>query len=72
MKTHMRCFNLHYLLYMTHTDTYWKVKGERTTLEKECADALRQMEESQYVKNLQLEGYTNVICYGAAFLERHA
>lgn len=41
---------------------------ERTTLEKECADALRQMEESQYVKNLQLEGYTNVICYGAAFL----
>lgn len=34
----------------------------------ECADALRQIEDKQYRKNLQLEGYTTILCYGAAFL----
>lgn len=36
-------------------------------LEKECNDALKQMKEKQYMKNLQLEGYTTILCYGAAF-----
>lgn len=40
-------------------------KGD--SLEKECADALTQIEKAQYKKNLELEGYTNVLCYGAAF-----
>lgn len=42
-------------------------KGEGNNLEKECADALEQIEREQYAKNLQLEGYTSVLCYGAAF-----
>lgn len=41
---------------------------ERTSLEKECADALRQIKDKQYMRNLQIEGYTTVFCYGAAFL----
>ncbi|MEZ3485261.1 MAG: ATP-binding protein [Lachnospiraceae bacterium] len=40
---------------------------EKSTLEKECAAALRQIEDKQYTKNLELEGYKTVICYGAAF-----
>lgn len=40
-------------------------KGD--SLEKECADALTQIEKAQYKKNLELEGYTNVLCYGVAF-----
>lgn len=41
---------------------------ERTSLEKECADALRQIKDKQYMRNLQIEGYMTVFCYGAAFL----
>lgn len=41
---------------------------EGASLEKECADALKQIEDKQYMKNLQIEGYTTVLCYGAAFL----
>lgn len=37
------------------------------SLEKECAKALKQMEGRQYRKNLRLEGYKTVLCYGAAF-----
>lgn len=40
---------------------------EKSTLEKECVAALRQIEDKQYTKNLELEGYKTVICYGAAF-----
>ena len=36
-------------------------------LEKECAAALEQIEKKQYKRNLQLEGYTAILCYGAAF-----
>lgn len=41
---------------------------ERTSLEKECKEALRQIEEKQYRRNLQMEGYRTILCYGAAFL----
>ncbi|MDY3918198.1 MAG: AAA family ATPase [Candidatus Limivivens sp.] len=44
----------------------WPGKSGRS-LEKECADALNQIKEKQYMKNLQIEGYTTVLCYGAAF-----
>lgn len=37
-------------------------------LEKECADALKQIEKRQYMKKLQIEGYMTILCYGAAFL----
>ena len=45
----------------------WPGKGE-ASLEKECAAALKQIKDRQYVKNLQMEGYTTILCYGAAFL----
>ncbi|MDO4308583.1 MAG: AAA family ATPase [Eubacteriales bacterium] len=44
----------------------WPGKGS-AGLEKECAEALKQIEDKQYMKNLLLEGYTTVLCYGAAF-----
>lgn len=45
-------------------------KMKTTTLEKECSAALKQIEENEYAKNLQLEGFTDVVCYGAAFIEK--
>lgn len=42
-------------------------KDNGNSLEKECADALEQIEKEQYKKNLELEGYKTVLCYGAAF-----
>ncbi|EET58533.1 hypothetical protein BRYFOR_09541 [Marvinbryantia formatexigens DSM 14469] len=46
----------------------WSGKKENgNSLEKECADALHQIEKKQYKKNLELEGYKTVLCYGAAF-----
>lgn len=44
----------------------WSGRGERG-LEKECADALEQMKEKQYMRNLRMEGYTTVLGYGAVF-----
>lgn len=41
---------------------------EGYSLESACNDALKQIEEKQYMGNLQLEGYTTIYCYGAAFL----
>lgn len=41
---------------------------EKTSLERECKEALRQIEEKQYRRNLQMEGYRTILCYGAAFL----
>ena len=46
----------------------WSGKKENgKSLEKECAVALQQIEKEQYRKNLELEGYKTVLCYGAAF-----
>ncbi len=46
-----------------------KWSGEKDgSLEKKCAEAFAQIEKRQYRKNLLLEGYTTVLCYGAAFL----
>lgn len=42
-------------------------RNENSSLEKECTDAIKQIEKEQYQKNLQLEGYQSVLCYGAAF-----
>lgn len=47
----------------------WSGKGG-SGLEKDCADALRQIEEKQYMRNLLEEGYTSVLCYGAAFFRK--
>ena len=44
-----------------------KEKEKENSLEKECAEALQQIEKKQYKKNLELEGYKTVLCYGAAF-----
>lgn len=46
----------------------WSGKKENeNSLEKESADALAQIEKKQYRKNLEIEGYKTVLCYGAAF-----
>lgn len=45
----------------------WSGK-EGYSLENACDDALKQIEEKQYMRNFQLEGYTTIYCYGAAFL----
>lgn len=44
----------------------WSGK-ENANLEKECAEAMNQIKEKQYAKNLLMKGYQNVLCYGAAF-----
>ncbi|MCC8152640.1 MAG: ATP-binding protein [Lachnospiraceae bacterium] len=46
----------------------WPGKKKSSTLESECREALDQIERMQYAKNLQIEGYRTVLCYGAAFL----
>lgn len=45
-----------------------KWPGKTASLEAECREALEQIEEKQYVRNLQIEGYQTILCYGAAFL----
>lgn len=45
-----------------------KWSGQKSSnLQKECADALKQIREKQYTRQLQLEGYKTILCYGAAF-----
>ncbi len=44
-------------------------KGE--TLEGQCNEALQQIEDRQYEVNLKNEGYTEIIKYGIAFLEKN-
>ncbi|MCD7955910.1 MAG: ATP-binding protein [Lachnospiraceae bacterium] len=46
----------------------WPGKRKDATLESECQEALDQIERMQYAKNLRIEGYRTVLCYGAAFL----
>lgn len=45
-----------------------KWSGKGSDLEKECEAALAQIEQRQYSRNLQTEGFMTVLCYGAAFL----
>lgn len=40
------------------------------TLEGQCAEALKQIEDRQYEVNLRDEGYTDIIKYGIAFKEK--
>jgi hypothetical protein len=45
-----------------------KWSGKKSSnLKKECEEALKQIIENQYTKQLQLEGYKTILCYGAAF-----
>ncbi|MCD8395964.1 MAG: hypothetical protein LUD12_02030 [Lachnospiraceae bacterium] len=37
-------------------------------LESKCQEALDQIERMQYARNLWIEGFRTVLCYGAAFL----
>ena len=46
----------------------WPGKKKTATLESECQEALDQIKKMQYAKNLQIEGYRTILCYGAAFL----
>jgi len=44
-----------------------KIADKVHYLEKECEDALAQIEEKKYYEELMHEGYTNIIKYGVAF-----
>lgn len=46
----------------------WPGKRENATLESECREALDQIERMQYARNLRIEGFRTILCYGAAFL----
>ncbi|MCD8014736.1 MAG: ATP-binding protein [Lachnospiraceae bacterium] len=46
----------------------WPGKKKNATLESECQEALDQIERMQYARNLRIEGYRTILCYGAAFL----
>ncbi|MCC8029678.1 MAG: ATP-binding protein [Lachnospiraceae bacterium] len=46
----------------------WPGKRKDATLESECREALDQIERMQYARNLRIEGYRTILCYGAAFL----
>lgn len=45
-----------------------KWPDKNSSLETECMEALNQIERKEYVRNLQIEGYQTILCYGAAFL----
>ncbi|MCD8347262.1 MAG: PD-(D/E)XK nuclease domain-containing protein [Lachnospiraceae bacterium] len=40
-------------------------------LESECQEALDQIERMQYARNLRIEGFRTVLCYGVAFLGKN-
>ena len=45
-----------------------KWSGKKSSnLENECQDALKQIRERQYTRQLRQEGYKTILCYGAAF-----
>lgn len=46
-------------------ETKWSSATGR--LEQNCDDAIKQIEQRQYAKNLLMNGYHKVLCYGAAF-----
>lgn len=45
-------------------------KNNDETLEGQCAEALKQIEDRQYEVNLKNEGYTDIVKYGIAFQEK--
>lgn len=45
-------------------------KNDGETLEGQCDEALKQIEDRQYEVNLKNEGYTNIVKYGIAFQEK--
>ena len=44
-----------------------KWSEKESLLEKECEDALKQIEKKQYTRKFQIEGYETILCYGTAF-----
>lgn len=44
-----------------------KWPGNKSSLGTECEEALAQIKKKQYVRNLQIEGFQTILCYGAAF-----
>lgn len=44
-----------------------KWSGKGFDLETECEGALKQIQERQYTRQLQTEGFETILCYGAAF-----
>lgn len=45
-------------------------KKDSETLEGQCTEALKQIEDRQYEVNLKNEGYTDIVKYGIAFQEK--
>ena len=47
-----------------------KIASSEDLLEKECQDALQQIEEKQYAKKIERSGFREVIQYGIAFYKK--
>lgn len=47
-----------------------KIAAEENTMEKECRNALFQIEEKQYVRKLERSGFRKIIRYGIAFYKK--
>jgi len=47
-----------------------KITRKRGQLEKKCDEALKQIEEKNYVAALEDDGYKDIIRYGIAFYEK--
>ena len=48
-----------------------KKADSRANMEKSCDDALKQILDHEYAKNLD-DGYETVLCYGIAFFQKSA
>ncbi len=48
----------------------WPGKDTGISLESKCEEAISQIKEKQYAEGLIAEGFEEVLCYGAAFLEK--
>jgi len=47
-----------------------KIAADENTMEKECRNALFQIEEKQYARKLERSGFRKVIRYGISFYKK--
>lgn len=48
-----------------------KKSDSKANMEKACDDALKQIRDNEYAKNLETE-FSEVLCYGIAFFQKSA
>lgn len=47
-----------------------KIADAEEGLQKRCKEALRQIEDKQYAKKIERNGFRQVICYGITFYKK--